>query len=177
MDLKSDFFDFFQTICFWKAESLCFNPISSGILNSRGLRGGAESAPPLKFHLGVSDSISFLYTNKPTSNQPESKFLGHYLKNCRRYRDPKILSRLWEKNGHRHKNVRHSAKCQYFEVQFFANIFILTIETYYKIKIGGYRRSWWVIFPGGFHKKGPEGGTPQKISDFFLIKSYLITVY
>ena len=24
MDLKSDFFDFFQTICFWKAESLCF---------------------------------------------------------------------------------------------------------------------------------------------------------
>ena len=24
MDLKSDFFDFFQTIYFWKAESLCF---------------------------------------------------------------------------------------------------------------------------------------------------------
>ena len=24
MDLKSDFFYFFQTICFWKAESLCF---------------------------------------------------------------------------------------------------------------------------------------------------------
>ena len=24
MDLKSDFFDLFQTICFWKAESLCF---------------------------------------------------------------------------------------------------------------------------------------------------------
>ena len=27
-----------------------------------------------------------------------------------------------------------------------------------------------MIFPGGFHKKGPEGGTPKKISEFFLIK-------
>ena len=57
MDLKNDFFDFFQTICFWKAESLCFKNLLE-FLGSEVIWGRERSS---KVKLEKSQNLDMLY--------------------------------------------------------------------------------------------------------------------
>ena len=68
-----------------------------------------------------------------------------------------------------HKNVRHSAKIQYFELYFFANILIFIVLTDSTKKTLGYRGSFGVNFENlAFFRflRGPNGEFPQKIQNF-----------
>ena len=79
-----------------------------------------------------------------------------------------------------HENVRHSAKTQNFELQFFANILILIVLIDSTKKTLGYRGSCGVTFENlEFFRflRGPNGGFPKKIFNSFFTRNCLTPKY
>ena len=90
------------------------------------------------------------------------------------------FSQLKLKKNSSHKNGRHSAKFQYFELQFFANILILIVLTDSTIKTLCYMRSCGVNFENSEifrFLRGPKGGFPPKISNYFFAKNQVTPLY
>ena len=96
-------------------------------------------------------------------------------KKFRKWPRNRIFEIFFENFGH-HENVRHSAKIQYFELYLFANILIFIVLIDSTKKTLGYRRSCGVTLENlEFFRflRGPNGGFPQKISNFFFTKNCL----
>ena len=117
------------------------NPIRPGVLDPGKFPG--HKVPG--FNLGALNLCLSLEFGVCIENYVQLDKIKKKFQNDREIKFSKKISTTSKILCHR-ENVRHSAKCQYFELQFFANILICIVLNDSAIKIWGYRRSWGVTF-------------------------------